>query len=190
MENRIDGTGKLSFGEMVRRERIKSGKSLKVIEEHSTKKETVIKDGQEVEEEKVQITASYLNRIEKGNRENISFNIVCFLIQELNLDINEVFESFGYKDIVSKNVKHENIEEIFRLNDFKGPIKIGNKEENKPLSATEIEILINIIKGVFEFGITDEDSIIYVLRRILNDLDDYRKSRRRTADSLIDNTTK
>lgn len=189
MEN-IDKSSDLSFGKIIQRERMKKGKSLKDVEKDLSKKEIVIKDGKEVEEAKAQITASYLNRIENEGRNNLSLYMIYLLMKEFSLDVYEVFKSFGYDDVLPQNNKFESIERMIRINDFEAPVRLGNNEYNKPLTSLETDILINIIKGVFEFGTTNEENTIYVLKKILSELDEYRKSRRKLADSLIDDTTK
>lgn len=186
----IDNSINLSFGKIIQRERIKLGKSLKDVEKDLSKKEIVIKDGKEVEEEKAQITASYLNRIENEGRNNLSLYMIYLLMKEFSLDVYEVFKSFGYDDVLSQNHKFESIERMIRINDFEAPVRLGNNEYNKPLTSLETDILINIVKNVFEFGTTNEENTIYVLKKLLSELDEYRKSRRKLADSLIDDTTK
>ncbi|WPC42807.1 hypothetical protein [Clostridium sp. JS66] len=186
----IDNNVKLSFGKMVQRERIKLDKSLKDVEKDLTKKEKIIQDGKEVEIDKPQITASYLNRIENEGRNNLSLYMVYLLMKEFNLDVYEVFKSFGYDDVLPQNNKFESIERMIRINDFEAPVRLGNKEYNKPLTSMQTEILISIIRNVFEFGTTNEENTMYVVKKLLSDLDDYRKSRRKLADSLIDDTTK
>ncbi len=186
----INNSINLSFGKIIQRERIKLGKSLKDVEKDLSKKEIVIKDGKEVEEEKAQITASYLNRIENEGRTNISLYMIYLLMKEFSLDVYEVFKSFGYDDVLPQNNKFESIERMIRINDFEAPVRLGNTEYNKPLTSLETDILINIVKNVFEFGTADEENTIYVLKKLLSELDEYRKSRRKLADSLIDDTTK
>lgn len=172
----INKNNKISFGEIVQRERKKAGKSLKDVENELTVKEEVIKDGEKTIQDKALITASYLNRIENGSRENVSFAIVFYLIENLNLDINEVIKSFGFERVLSNDIKYDSIESMIRVSDVSVPIKSGEKQ---PLVGNEKEILIRLINDVFEFGTTTEENTMYVLKKILEELDDYRKSRRK-----------
>jgi transcriptional regulator with XRE-family HTH domain len=185
----ISKSDKISFGSIIQRERKKSGKTLKKVEEELTVKVEKVIDGKIVIDEEALITASYLNRIENESRANISFTMVCLLIKKFNLDLNEVFKSFDYEDIIAGNVKQSDIETMLRVNNFEAPIKLGSKEDNKPLTNIEKEILIRIINNVYEFGTTHEENTMYTLKKLFEDLDDYRKSRRKLADSLIDGTT-
>lgn len=172
----INKSNKISFGEIVQRERKKAGKSLKDIETELTIEEEVIIDGVKTIETNTLVTASYLNRIENGSRENVSFAIVFYLIENLKLDINEVIKSFGFENVLSNDTKHDSIESIIRINEINAPVKSGQKE---PLNITEKEILIRLIEDIFEFGTTNEGNTMYGLKKILDGLDDYRKSRRK-----------
>lgn len=169
----------LTFGKIVQRERKKLGKSLKNIEKELTVVVKEVKDGVIVEKDKPLITASYMNRIENGNRENISFDLVWVLIEKFNLDINEVLKSFGHEGILSNNAKQSSLEAMIRISDIEFPIKIGDKIEKQSLSNTDKEILIRIINDANEVANSSDDTIIYTLKKILEELDDYRKSRKK-----------
>ena len=185
----IKTDNKVTFGKIISRERKKSKKSLKQIEEDLTAEKEVIKDGVTKKEEVALITASYLNRIENESRVNISFPMVCLLIKTFNLDLVEVFKSFGHEDLVDDNIKQKNIETMIRVNNFEVPIKIGSQKGNKPLTNIQKEMVISILNNVFEFGTTDEDNTMYTLRKLFSDLDDYRKSRRKSTNNMIEDTT-
>ncbi|OAA87792.1 hypothetical protein [Clostridium ljungdahlii] len=184
-----NNSSNITFGSIIRRERKKSGKSLKEIEKEMTVKVKKVKDGKEVIEEDALITASYLNRIENENRVNVSFNLVCLLIKKFNLDLIEVFKSFGYGDIIANNmkqnsIKQDDIETILKETNFEAPIIIDGKEEKKVLTNNEKDMIATILNDVFKYGISNEESIVYVLTKLLNDMDCYKKSRKRLADDL------
>jgi len=91
----------LSFGEIIKREREKIGLSLRELAEMSN------------------IEASYISRLEKGNRENPGFPTVCALAKALNLNGEEVLKSFGYDQLGTstitpkkEDIKREVAEEI------------------------------------------------------------------------------
>lgn len=172
----INKSNKISFGEIVQRERKKAGKSLKDIENELTIEEECIVDGVKTKKQKALVTASYLNRIENGSRDNISFSIVFYLIENLNLNINEVIKSFGFESVLSNEARYDSLESIIRINEINAPLKSGQKE---PLDITEKEILIRLIEDIFEFGTTNEENTMYGLKKILDGLDYYRKSRRK-----------
>lgn len=167
----------LSFGKIIQRERKKSGKTLKDIEEELTVEVEEIEDGALIKKKKALITASYMNRIENGNRgDNISFYLVCILIEKFNLDFNEVLKSFGHENILSANSRQSSIEAMIRINDIDVPVKTDNSNEKQSLSSIQKEILIRLINDVFDFGTANEENTMYVLKKIIEELDDYRKS--------------
>lgn len=170
----------LTFGKIIQRERKKLNKTLMDIERDLTVEVDEIKDGVLVKKDKALITASYMNRIENGNRgDNISFYLVCILIEKFNLDFNEVLKSFGHENMLNTNSKHSNIETMIRINDIEAPIKTANKNEKQLLSSTEKEILIRLLNDVNEFATVNEENTMYVLKNIIQGLDDYRKSIRK-----------
>lgn len=66
------------FGAIIKRERKNKEMSLSKLSEEST------------------IEASYINRLEKGNRDNPGFKTVVSIVNALNLDQEEVLNSFGF----------------------------------------------------------------------------------------------
>lgn len=74
----------VKFGEILKRERKNRKMSLRELNEKSN------------------IEASYIHRLEKGNRDNPGFTTVCALAHALNLDGNEVLNSFGYENLGKK----------------------------------------------------------------------------------------
>jgi transcriptional regulator with XRE-family HTH domain len=169
----------LSFGSILKRERKKLGKSLKEIEKDLTVEVEELEDGVLVKKDKALVTASYMNRIENGNREGVSFSIACILIEKFNLDFNEVLKSFGHENILSSNSRQGSIEAMIRINDIEVPTKIDNGKPKQLLSSMGKEILIRVINDVFEFGTANEENTMYVLKKIIEELDDYRKSVRK-----------
>lgn len=72
-----------SFGEILKRERTNHDLSLRQLSEISN------------------IEASYINRLEKGNRDNPGFSTVCALSKALSLNGSEVLQSFGFNSLGS-----------------------------------------------------------------------------------------
>ncbi|MCB2290851.1 hypothetical protein LGK97_13980 [Clostridium sp. CS001] len=169
----------LSFGSILKRERKKLGKTLKEIEKELTVEVEELEDGVLVKKDKALVTASYMNRIENGNREGVSFSIACILIEKFNLDFNEVLKSFGHENILNGNSRQSSIESMIRINDIDISKKIENSNEKQLLSSTEKEILIRLLNDVNEFATVNEENTMYVLKKIIEELDDYRKSVRK-----------
>ncbi|WBL15233.1 helix-turn-helix domain-containing protein [Sutcliffiella sp. NC1] len=80
--------GTRSFGEILKEKRMERGLSLRQLSEISN------------------IEASYINRLEKGDRENPGFSTVCALAKALNVSGDEILNSFGYEQLGS-NQKSE-----------------------------------------------------------------------------------
>jgi transcriptional regulator with XRE-family HTH domain len=72
-----------TFGEILKRERANQSLSLRQLSEISD------------------IEASYINRLEKGNRDNPGFSTVCSLAKALNLNGDEILQSFGFEQLGS-----------------------------------------------------------------------------------------
>lgn len=80
----------VSFGEILKRERTNQDLSLRQLSEISN------------------IEASYINRLEKGNRDNPGFSTVCALSKALNLNGDEVLRSFGYDSLGTTQTAESN----------------------------------------------------------------------------------
>lgn len=79
-------TEQVTFGNILKRERTNQSLSLRQLSEMS------------------EIEASYINRLEKGNRDNPGFSTVCALAKALNLNGEEILQSFGYNQLGSNYV--------------------------------------------------------------------------------------
>ena len=81
-------THEMTFGDILKRERTNRGLSLRELAEVSG------------------IEASYINRLEKGNRDNPGFVTVCALASAMELNGEEILKSFGY-DSLGTNTKSD-----------------------------------------------------------------------------------
>ena len=106
----MDNSINLSFGKMIQNRRIKLKKSMKDVEKDLTKKEKVIQDGKEVEIEKAQITASYLNRIENDNGFIIHHHFKWIDLSKLN-ECNLLPSSIKENILNDKDIFHYVIKE-------------------------------------------------------------------------------
>ncbi|MDR4887974.1 helix-turn-helix domain-containing protein [Fredinandcohnia sp. QZ13] len=84
-----------TFGEIIKKEREKQKLSLRELAEMSN------------------IEASYINRLEKGNRDNPGFSTVCALAKALKLNGDEIVRSFGY-DHLGTQISSQKEEDIKR----------------------------------------------------------------------------
>lgn len=120
-----------TFGLIVQRERNRQGLSL-------AKLSSLLNN---------EIDPSYINRLEKEQK-NPSFKVVCLLTSALNLDVREVFRSFGFAHLITNYDEDAmfSMEEFIRLHKLRHPSadRLINKEEQ--------EVLIKIIHEVFEIS--------------------------------------
>lgn len=140
-----------SFGEIVRREREGKNWSLAELSER-------------LNELGEFITPSYINRIENKKQSNPSFRVVAALSKALDLDIREVFRSFGYESLIvgyDQNAEFT-IEELIRLHKIKLPVVQGMPDESKSgrlLNQEEQEALIRIIHITFEYTMSSNNDV-------------------------------
>ena len=118
------------------------------------------------EKTKGEITASYINRLETGKKSNPSFDVVAELCKALDLDMREVFQSFGFGALI-KDFNQDavfTIEEVFRLHKIRLSDILGNQKDyaigESLLQKKEKEQLIKIINTIFEYSFADETDAI------------------------------
>lgn len=132
----------ITFGDIVHRERNKKDLSLAKLANMLEEK----------------IDPSYINRLEKNEKVNPSFKIVSALTKELDLDLREVFKSFGFGALISRfdSDGEVTIEQLIRLHKIIHPMENTNAEEMAgTLDGEKKEMLIQILHGIFEFVLTD-----------------------------------
>ncbi|WP_071396611.1 helix-turn-helix domain-containing protein [Bacillus tuaregi] len=148
------------FSDIVKRERNRQQLTLKELSEKT--------DGK--------INPSYINRIEGNKQSNPSFEIVCELCEALNLNINEVFKSFGYSSLIRDYDQDAvfSIDDVIHLHKIKLPIDSecqGEFSENERLiNKEEQEQLIKMIYGIFEYGLAKEtdcmDKLVSIFKQL------------------------
>lgn len=146
-----------AFGNALAREREKRGLSLKELSDRIGKDENG----------KPRVSPSYLNRLETGDRDNPTIELVCLLASELDIDIREILKEYGYEKFLSDDFeKIEDIGSIIRLNNIKVTNNEGELE--KYLSKSEKEILIEIITYIFQYSITNDKELPIYMGKIIN----------------------
>ncbi|MFD1203628.1 helix-turn-helix domain-containing protein [Sporosarcina contaminans] len=125
-----------TFGLIVQRERNRQGLSL-------AKLSSLLNN---------EIDPSYINRLEKEQK-NPSFKVVCLLTSALNLDVREVFRSFGFDHLITNYDEDAvfSIDEFIRLHKLKNPL------DNRIINNEQQETLIKIIHTVFELSYVEVD---------------------------------
>lgn len=162
------------FGSIVKRERQLQEISLKKLSENL---------GGE-------INPSYINRLETGKQTNPSFQVVVNLCRELNLDMREVFRTFGFESLIKDYDQDAvfSIEELIRLHKIKLPVKIDNKDElsdrYRLLNKEEQEQIIQLIYEVFDYGLSKETDYIKKLTSIIQQIQELREMQQKTLNQL------
>lgn len=102
----------LEFGDLLSKVRKEKGLTLREVSE-------LVKE---------EITPSYLSRLEKKEKKNPTFTVVCELMKALDLNVREVFDSFGYGELIRNEnewitlYRHKKIE-------VKGKSELTGKEK-------------------------------------------------------------
>lgn len=164
-----------SFGEIVKRERKRKELSLAKVAEAVTG----IDDNHK-------ITPSYINRLEKGEKSNPSFVNVVMLSRVLDLDMKEVFKSFGFEQLIEGyDSEYEfTLEEFIRLHTLK--LKDETVEDNDTSmirhlnNYNEKEALIRLLKAVFDYTLEEDNPPINKMIRILEELDKLHQIQKRS----------
>jgi transcriptional regulator with XRE-family HTH domain len=127
------------------------------------------------------VTASYLSRLEKSNKDNPTIKLILLLVSKLSLDFREVLKCYGYEDILPTNLNKniDKIEDIIRLSNIKAPIKHSghNIELEGYLSQKEKEYLIDIIDYVFRYSVCDPEDSLYYVEMLIGKLKLFREKR-------------
>lgn len=118
------------------------------------------------ENDKYIVSPSYLNRLEKGEKENPSFKMVCHMIIRLGLNPVEVFKSFGYENILnhSNKLKSNDIKDIIRTSDILAPIEVEG-ELKEYLNQMEKECLMRVIDDVLDYSVSDDET--YYINQVI-----------------------
>jgi transcriptional regulator with XRE-family HTH domain len=161
------------FGEIVKRERKKQDLSLAQLS-----KEIENQFG-----EALTPSASYINRLETGDKVNPSFKIVCMLCQVLSLDVREVFGSFGFAGLIKGvNPGEFSIEELIRLHKIQQP---NDKFNDGILSIPQKEILLAIIQALFDYSIPEKIPVD-MLPFIITEINRFREVQQESFQSEMD----
>lgn len=160
-----------TFGDLVKRERSYQKKSLAKLSEEL--------DGA--------IDPSYINRLEKGEKDNPGFKIVLLLSKVLNLDMREVYQAFQYEfPIVDFDKNAEvSIKDLIRLNKVLKPTLNDSEDHQRILSKDEKEALLSIIETVFEYAL-EEEANVNILASVMQKVHKLREVKQREIEKNKD----
>jgi transcriptional regulator with XRE-family HTH domain len=153
-----------TFGAIVRREREKQGLSLAKLAK---------------ERLEGAVNASYINRLETGEKHSPSFQIVALLSQALDLDMREVFRAFEFEDLIENYDKEADftMEELIRLHKIKFPTESETtsfKLPDRNLNHLEQEGIIAVLNALFDYAL-EEGNTIGKLQRIIEESEKLRE---------------
>lgn len=101
-----------------------------------------------------EITPSYINRLEKKEKGKPSFDVVCQLSLALDLDIADVFSSFGYTSMIP-NPQPQKTDIV--VTDNEGTvIAIECKSNVNNLSTNQIDYLQEVVNHIIDYSVVDE----------------------------------
>lgn len=123
------------------------------------------------------LSPSYLHRLESGERDNPTIQIVGLLTEKLDLDLREVLKCYGFEQLINPQLqgKLDNIVDMIRLSD----IKIMNDERNRNgryISQSEKEILIKAIQGMFDYSVADGNELPIYISNMIEMMNQFRES--------------
>ncbi|MEG0774374.1 helix-turn-helix transcriptional regulator [Clostridium sp.] len=165
----------ITFGELMANARTKKSLSLQGLADK-------LKD-----EKNEDVSKSYLSRIERNERLTPSFRLVCDITEVLELNLNEVLMSFGYKNLIEEKYRYTGIEQIIRFSDIVAPISPLKEwvSYKSNLTAQEKEVLLRLINDIFTIGVIPDGELVMQINYILSGLDQYRKMRAKTFEQII-----
>lgn len=104
------------------------------------------------EETEREVTPSYINRLEKSQMRNPSFEVVCLLTRALNIELEDVFEAFGHEDLIQGYEKRDeqNINPILVLKTEAFPVLKGQSEASLQIVEELISTAVNYSKNKTE----------------------------------------
>ncbi len=169
-----------TFGNILMRERTKRELSLKELADFIGKDDN----------KKYLLSISYLNRLEKNEADNPSFKNICLLTKALYLDLYEVFKSFGYGELVSKDdrLNIDKIDDIIRTMDINAPLpkEYGYVPDWELLDFKEKEILISIIMDIFSVGGNKDNRDLKYIFDIVRNIYEYKSLRKEKTDNYVE----
>jgi transcriptional regulator with XRE-family HTH domain len=119
-----------------------------------------------------EITPSYINRLEKKEKGKPSFDVVCQLTQALEMDLAEVFSSFGYSSMMPSA---ENQQADITFTDHKGHIiAIECKTSPRGFTNNQYSLLQETVNSIVEYEMVEEE-VYGFIPKIVQLVEDFRK---------------
>lgn len=123
-----------------------------------------------------EITPSYINRLEKKEKGKPSFDVVCQLTKALEMDLAEVFSSFGYGSMMA-STESKQVDMII-TNKEGHAFSIECKSSSKILSENQYMLLQETVNHIVEYSVVEED-VYGFIPRIIQMVEDIRKEARK-----------
>lgn len=126
------------------------------------------------DEIKGEITPSYINRLEKNEKLKPSFDVVCQLTTALELELTEVFESFGYGTMYcSGNRSSKDLKMSFETKEGIEFSKEVNTFPNQ-FSTQQTELLRSTIEKIVGYATADSEREFGYLPDIIRLVEEFR----------------
>lgn len=120
-----------------------------------------------------EITPSYINRLENKHKENPSFTVVCELAKALEMNMTEIFSSFGYEDISDSELQAGGSEDICQGSPAHADIDYLPQAESDRLLKETVGFL-------FDYAKAEERDSYGHLPKIIGHAEKYRQHLRAT----------
>lgn len=119
-----------------------------------------------------EITPSYINRLEKSEKDKPSFDVVCQLVQALDLDLAEVFEAFGYQELyISTNSRLTELQELTG-DEFTLQIRL---DSSLGLSTHKKKMIEKLVNETIDYSQSGQDDSFGFIPKIIQTVEDFRK---------------
>ena len=92
------------------------------------------------------VSPSYISRLEKSEKESPAFSVVCEIANALEMDLEDVFRSFGYEELILKR------EEGVRFNVSESNISTDNELEANVCVEKIVQLIKEYVEGDETYG--------------------------------------
>lgn len=123
-----------------------------------------------------EITPSYINRLEKKEKGKPSFDVVCQLAQALEMDLKQVFESFGYGSMLPQSEAEKT---DIMLTDNQGNVLVVECKSLNGISVSQTDLLQKTINRIVDYAVSDWEGGYGHLPGIIQLVEEFRRESRK-----------
>ena len=129
-EMKIFKVEKESFGELIKRNRKSKKFTLQRVSDRT----------------RGYVSPSYVSRLEKSEKESPAFSVVCEITNALEMDLEDVFRSFGYEELIL------NREQGVRFNVSSSNISMENEAQANVCVERIVQLIKEYVAGDEAYG--------------------------------------